>query len=244
MTADDATIVRHEVKYLLPLARVPALRADLAALLAPDRHNRDLAGGRGYPVRSLYFATHGLHALREKRAGLLDRFKLRVRGYPPVGPGDSLTLEIKRRHGATVRKERAPCDADALALLIAGRHGALLERAGDVPVARRFVAAKASLGANVPLLVEYRREAFHHPSAEVYLRATIDTGCRAAPSDRFYDPPPGLPFVTGFAIFELKTSGAPPSWFPTLARRHRLSPRSVSKFAHACEQFYAPTAEA
>ncbi len=230
-------IARREVKYCLPAARVPALRADLSRLLAPDAHGEP---GVGYAVRSVYFESGELRVLREKLGGLLDRVKLRVRGYPPLTPEDRLTLELKRKHGDWIVKERAPCSAEELDLLLAGRCGELLARRPGDPVVRRFVAAKATLGAALPLQVEYRREAFLLPAPGVYLRATIDRELRYSVRPAMAaEGPVGQPFAHGQAILEIKTSGPPPSWLPTLLRRHGLDPRTLSKFAGAALKSYA-----
>lgn len=237
-------IHRREVKYLVPRARLSPLRADLAALLVSDRHNRPLpGGGRGYWVRSVYFETWTLHAVREKEAGLFDRFKLRVRGYPPLeadDPHQLLILEIKQKRGDAIIKHRTRISVSDLELLFASRHGALLARHERDAVLRRFVAAKASLGSVVPLIVDYRREAFHHPSAAVYLRATLDSDLRVSTGahDFFAPPPIGRPFGTAQAVLEIKTSGPPPDWLALLTDKHRLDPRAVSKFLHASERSY------
>jgi hypothetical protein len=228
-------ILRHEKKYLLARRQIPALRADLAALLAPDPHS----GVGGYQVRSLYFETWTLHSLREKLDGLYDRFKLRVRGYPPIGPADAFVAEIKQKRGDQILKQRTRVDATELDLLCAGRYGELLSRREDDAVLRRFVAAKASLGSVAPLIVEYTREAFQHPSRHVYLRATLDYGLSAAPHGRLASTDRGQPFGTDVAILEVKTSGTPPDWLRMLTEKHRLDLAAVSKFAYAVRRSYA-----
>jgi hypothetical protein len=227
-------IARREVKYVLPRWRVAALRADLAALLARDPHSRP---GTGYAVRSLYFETPDLRCLREKLGGVYARTKLRVRTYPPVAPDGPFLLEIKRKQGAAVLKERCALDRAQLDLLLAARHTELLAALPDEPVLRRFVAAKVVQGAVLPLRIDYQREAFRHAGG-VYLRATVDTDLRVASSRDLFGGG-GLPLGTDQAIFELKCADAPPRWLPDLVRRHRLDPRAVSKFAAGCLRTWA-----
>ena len=72
------------------------------------------------------------------------------------------------------------------------------------------------------------------------MRATIDTELRAAPHARFFEGARyASPFLGERAVLEVKTGGAPPDWLGILARRHRLTPCSVSKFALACSESYA-----
>lgn len=222
---------RHERKYQLPLRALPALRGKLGALLRPDPHN---LGPQGYAVRSLYFETWGQHFLREKLAGLHDRYKLRVRGYPPLLRSSPLVAEIKRKQGETVLKERAPLSADELDLLLAGRYAELLTPREQDAVLRRFVAARASLGAVVPLVVAYRRLAWEHPAPDVYLRLTIDHDFWALPQgEMFAARERGQRFGVGSAILEVKTAGTPPRWLGLLLREHGLDPLALSKFAFA-----------
>jgi hypothetical protein len=234
-------LLRHEKKYAVPLAGLPALRADLAALLPPDPHS---PAGQGYLIRSLYFEDWPLTSLREKLTGLHDRFKLRVRGYPADGallhPDAPLVAEIKRKRGEAVLKDRTSLTRAEYELLVASRHGELLARRGDDAVLRRFVGAKIAQGSVAPLVIEYRREAFQHPSQHVYLRATLDHSFRVWATPDLFEPTPcGQRFGVGQAILEVKTSGAPPDWLPALLAKHRLDPREASKFAFGSFRTYA-----
>jgi hypothetical protein len=222
-----ASLARLETKYLLPTWRVPALRADLRALLPVDPHGATSAKP-GYSVRSLYLETVDLLTHRDKLAGLYDRFKLRVRAYSE----DELVLEIKRKAGAYVFKDRTRITPDDLTLIYERRFSGLLDRYPDDDVVRRFTAAAVSLGAVCPLVISYRREAFAR--TDVYERATIDTEFRACAAPdlsgkRFR----GRRFGHGVAILEVKGKERP-AWLPRLVRRHHLDPRSVSKFSLAC----------
>lgn len=235
--ADVVRLERRELKYRVHAARLPTLRADLRALLVPDPH-----GGHagGYAVRTLYLDTPGLLALQEKVAGLEPRFKLRIRAYPPIGPGDQVTAEVKARERGAMWKERTRLSLEEVELLTTGRRGALLARRGGDPVVRRFVAAIARLGACSPLVIEYRREAFQDADAERYVRATIDTNIRASVTADLRDPgPAGVPLLDPAVILEVKTDGASPPWLPWLARRHDLAPAALSKYELCCRRTIA-----
>jgi hypothetical protein len=231
------TLSRSELKYALPTWRVSALRADLKALLTADPNNQRLPGaGQGYVVRSLYFDSPGLIAFHEKLSGVHTRCKLRVRGYPPFAPDDFLVLELKRKLGSAIVKHRTRLSPDELKLIISGRYSALLTRRPDDTVLRSFISAKAQLGAVVPILIEYRREAYTHRDPSVYVRATIDTQLRAAHTARFFNPSPSLKRLRpSLAILELKTDQGPPDWLPMLAARYDLRPAALSKYELATE---------
>ena len=192
-------------------------------------------GRRGYPVRSLYLETHCLQSHRDKLAGIYDRFKLRLRVYRPDEA--RVVVEIKRKIGQYVLKDRVQIAVEEVELIRCGRYCELLAKHPGDASCRRFAAAAASLGAVSPLVVDYQREAFQHP--DYYERATLDTEFLASPSwdllERRFG---GQRFAEGFGVLEIKCTRLP-RWLPELAKRHGLGPRSVSKFSLGCSVTYA-----
>lgn len=86
-------VLREEKKFLLNQAEALSLRAYLATVLHPDKHN----GADGYPVRSLYFDSLYNRDFQEKEDGIELRRKLRLRVYSPYS--DFALFEMKQKQG-------------------------------------------------------------------------------------------------------------------------------------------------
>src|SRR3989344_14084 len=95
---------RFELKYPLSLDQYRLIRPLVARRLSPD----PFVGSAGYyQVNSLYFDTPNLNAYHQSRAGLKNRIKYRLRTYSTAIPAPPYAfLEIKRKHDATVLKDR------------------------------------------------------------------------------------------------------------------------------------------
>jgi hypothetical protein len=103
---------RLEYKYLVPGELLPRLRRMIAPFVETDAH-AVVYGTRGYTVRSIYFDTRALDFYHEKLAGLEARKKLRLRGYNGNGARCVVFLEIKRKHAASVTKNRVVYEREA-----------------------------------------------------------------------------------------------------------------------------------
>jgi VTC domain len=95
---------RVELKYLVPLAGLPAFLQRLPAQLAV----LDIGGRRIFDYESVYFDTEDLALYHHHVQGRRNRYKARVRSY--CDSGDAMfEVKFKGRRGQTV-KERLPYD--------------------------------------------------------------------------------------------------------------------------------------
>ena len=220
--------LRHEYKIELAPGDVPALRARLSALLAPDPH---APGGR-YAVRSLYFDTPADTALREKLDGVDRREKFRLRCYN--GDTALIHLEKKSKQSGLGSKAQAALTASEAAALLAGDLGWMPGH--PAPLVRELYAKMRAQGLRPKTLVDYRREAYVYGPGNV--RVTLDSDIRTGlRRTDFLDPAcPTVPAPGPAALLEVKWD----AWLPDLVRAAVQLPgrraAAFSKYA-ACRMY-------
>lgn len=168
--------MRRELKYLVRESDRDRLHALVAPFVSADAH----AGGAGppsYTVRSVYFDTPDLQDYAEKLSGIQVRKKLRIRAYDLPEPGSRAFLEIKRKHGRAVWKDRAVLPPATIAQVLDGASpvGLMDRRAREA--AGRFLFFLRRERRCPTLLVTYDREPLvgrFDPS----LRITLDRRLR------------------------------------------------------------------
>lgn len=100
--------LRYERKYLVPNYQLAALRERVLTFVKPDKYALyDHNIFPEYTVRSIYFDTPSLSSLFDKNEGYKDRKKLRVRGYNNQNEHSKVFLEIKRKNGDRIFKNRS-----------------------------------------------------------------------------------------------------------------------------------------
>jgi SPX domain protein involved in polyphosphate accumulation len=99
--------LRYERKYLVANELLEPLRKRLMPFLIPDLNADQTELKSEYTVRSIYFDTPEFDSLSEKVEGLENRLKLRIRGYNNYFAGCEVFLEIKRKLGNRIAKNRA-----------------------------------------------------------------------------------------------------------------------------------------
>ena len=159
---------RHEWKFEIDRADMLTLRMRLCAVLQKDPH----AVGDGYRIRSLYFDTPADTALREKRDGVNEREKFRIRLYND-DPG-MIRLEKKSKKNALGSKETALLTEEETHLLLAGETEWM--HLHPAPLVRELYVKMRTQGLRPKTLVEYTREPFVYPPGNV--RVTLDYDLR------------------------------------------------------------------
>lgn len=229
---------RFEYKYLIHRSKLPEMRRMVQPFVIYDKHARQSGGA--YTVRSIYFDTPRLDNFVQKIEGIEMRRKLRVRGYDK-GDADSIVfLEIKRRYGVPIAKNRAPVRfGDVPALLTGGD----IERhvIDDPPYvharedASRFLFNLHRYEMRSIVNVCYEREAFVG-RLDPSIRITFDKNLRSVMfphlTDLYSDR--GLRHVyREHFILEIKFYGAMmPVWGRTLVRRLQVHQRALSKYTN------------
>jgi hypothetical protein len=228
---------RYEIKYLVPVAEVPALREELSARLDLDSHG----GAAGYGVWSVYYDTTWLRFYWEKIEGLRFRRKLRIRHYGDrfaVGDDTTVYVEIKQRVNKVTQKRRVPLPYRLARDLCDGR--TLVEhddaQAGFV---QEVLGLVCGLDLRPVAMTGYQREAFVGRHADLGLRVTMDHRVRGRDRDFHLgaDSENRLIIPASMAVLEVKANDRVPYWLTDLAARSDMSVVRVSKYCQSIEAF-------
>jgi hypothetical protein len=236
-----ALIYRYEKKYLVPNYMLDDLRARFSGFVRPDLYsNEDETGRQQYTVRSIYFDSSDLSFFNEKIAGVMDRRKLRVRGYNRQEPGSNVVLEIKKKLGDRILKHRADLKYDDLEKLlyngqierfIFSRSGTDIARSLDD--ASRFLFHYKRRQLRPTCLVVYEREAYHG-KFNSDIRVTFDKNIRSRnyPAiNQLFCESDLRPLFKEHFILEVKYSyGNMPDWIKTIIYEYRLRVEALSKY--------------
>lgn len=227
---------RIELKYILPVRHVPAFLERIAPYTEEDPFLVEEGKGRSqYPVTSLYFDSWDLQCLREKEAGLLRRWKVRLRTYHPTFEKDSdAFLEIKRRCDLTISKDRIGLPKGILKNPVSMPMllGSLLDKAekdGDVLSESQLL--RVWYGLKPTCFVSYLRTPLVGKQDRRF-RITIDSHLEGAWRPRALLGDQMKHAVTpGFCVVELKCDHAIPAWFHDIVQDLELRRESHSKYA-------------
>ena len=235
--------MRSEYKYLVPNEVLPELRARIAPFVHLDRHGQGFEE-RGYTVRSIYLDTPSLRYYHEKEAGINVRRKLRVRGYNDCKDTGWVFLEIKRKVGDKVKKNRAPVFfRDLTPLFATGDVERYIQTSGHFPRAyddaQRFFYHVYRYNLRPTHLTVYEREAFLG-RFDATLRVTFDRNLRGGfyPSLGDIYREAGSRYVfPGHFIVEVKYNTRFPAWLRPILGRYSLRRRALSKYCRCAEVY-------
>lgn len=229
---------RYERKYLVPNHQLPALRARIMPFVRPDFYASQHKDFPEYTVRSIYLDSPHLESLMDKNEGYKVRKKLRIRGYDQPHSGSQVFLEIKRKEGNRIAKNRA--------LLPFSNLEQCLEEGADPPVDSlildsknqddliRFLYHKNRKLQQPVNLIVYDREPYHG-KFDPGVRITFDKNIRSMFKphyDQLYsDSNLTLVWPEHF-ILEIKYFEAPmPTWAKSLVHDFKLQSQALSKYA-------------
>lgn len=218
--------MRHEIKHRLNPQDDFILTSRLQTLFSHDEH----AGSHGsYRVSSLYFDSPYDKAVKDKLAGVNERFKIRLRYY-----GDEPTfirLENKMKIGQLTNKISIKVTLAEATALIAGDPTCLLS-ANDP--ARTFFYTHFRNGLLRPVVqVIYEREAFTYLPGNV--RVTLDRHLKtkAGPEGFFLADTPRLDVSDGLTVLEVKYDAFLPEIVKLAVQTPNRRHEAVSKYIEA-----------
>jgi hypothetical protein len=231
--------LRYERKYLVNNEMLEPMRKRFMPFLVPDLNADQTELKSEYTVRSIYFDTPNFDSLSEKKEGLENRLKLRIRGYNNYFSGCEVFLEIKRKFGDRIAKNRAITVYDLLDKTLETGE---LKRSNGKPSdimkedAARFLFHLHREAQRPVNLVVYEREPYHG-KFDSSVRITFDKNIRAAVfphlSELFSNN--GLSHIWKDAfILEIKYfDGGMPSWSKSIIQEFELKHEALSKYASA-----------
>ena len=178
--ADRPAKYRHEHKYEISLFDFFSLTRMLRTIMQPDPH-ADQDGQ--YLITSLYFDNCFDKALREKRDGLNQREKFRLRYYGSAP--EKVFLEKKQKHAGLCLKNAAPLTLAECKLLLAGQRDWMLTQSERPLLAELAFKARTQL-LRPRTVVRYSRVPFIYAPGNV--RVTFDCNlCTGLSADAFLD---------------------------------------------------------
>ncbi len=227
---------RFELKYVLSLEQVKALKEDLKQHVEPDKN----WGWEAYMLASLYYDTEDYRFYWEKIEGLKFRRKLRIRRYvtdEPLTDNSIVYVEIKQRVDRVTQKRRVPIKYKEALELIHEEKIPKWYSPQDNEVMNEILNLLKTYELKPSAITTYKREAFFWKEADRGLRITFDTevGFKqkdldlANPHMEWYMVPPK------FCILEIKANEKIPYWVTELVANHGIKLVRVSKYCQALE---------
>jgi hypothetical protein len=237
---------RYELKYLVDEGQAAAFREQMRGYLTPDPYARP-EEGNAYWVYSLYCDSPQLALYRSSKEGRKNRFKLRMRFYDD-DPNQPVFLEIKRRLGDVVKKERAGVRREAAQKYLLGIRPKLADLIPGQdplkapPAMNNFSDLYHSIGAMGCVYVYYHREAYvaaDNDSVRVTFDRRIGVG-RFHHAASLRPPRQGLLANIPGIVLELKFTDRYPAWMQDLVKTLNLWRVPMAKYVHCLEKIGTP----
>jgi SPX domain protein involved in polyphosphate accumulation len=230
---------RYERKYYVSNNDLEAVRARLLPFVVPDEFTS--GNGRGineYKVQSIYFDTPFMDFYDEKKDGLENRNKFRIRGYGEYFAGITAFLEIKIKTGVRISKVRAPFQYDQIRELLAGQNineivTPMKGFKNAYEDARKYLFYHFRYSLRPVNLVIYEREAFMG-LFDKDIRITFDKNVRTAiypKLDELYGCKRAKYLNPNAFVLEVKYSNEPPIWALSIIEEFALKLKAISKYA-------------
>lgn len=228
---------RFELKYVLPLKSIAALKKDILKYALPDPYGD---GNGKYTLTSLYYDSPDHKFYWEKVDGIKYRRKLRIRWYETekrLSDDSTVFLEIKQRIDRVTQKKRFPLRyKDALLFCDEG----IIPKYDpeDEETVQEIESLLRLYNLKPTAITTYQRQAFVGTHYDMGLRVTFDThvtyrrrnlDLNAGTYDGFIVPP-------DFVIMEIKTNERIPRWITELVAGHHLQLIRVSKYCTGLER--------
>ena len=199
---------RHEVKHLITLADKLAICHSMDAIAEPDSH----VGPDGlYHIRSLYFDNLYNKALYEKKDGLYQRDKYRLRYYE--GNTDFILLERKSKTGDLCSKLSCRVTAEEVERILENDID-WMATSGRGLLIELYVKMKTEL-LRPKVIIDYTRRPYIYGPGNV--RVTLDYDIRTGISSLDFLNPDSVtvPAVEGVTILEVKWD----EFLPTIIKK-------------------------
>ena len=232
---------RIEYKYLVPIGSVSKILNLLSPYLILDKYSAMMPNNE-YTVRSIYFDTSELNFYHEKISGIKKRKKIRIRGYNKYQQDACIFLEIKRKNGPTIIKNRAAVNYSNLQnILESGDVSSYVisfpKITKSIENARKFLFHIHNSSLKPIVKNIYEREAYFHKFDKDW-RVTIDKNLRSSLAlnpQCLYEDNKTIPSLTNYSILEIKGSGDMPYVFRNTIANLGFSLRALSKYTICIE---------
>lgn len=214
---------RYEIKQLITPVQYYLLTTLLQTVMEKDV-NASCNGS--YFIRSIYFDDIFDSALYQKRSGVGNRNKYRIRFY---NLSDKLIhLECKRKIGTRIAKTSLPVSKECAEKMVWGNF-ALLERINH-PLAKEVCALSKAKLLRAKIMVDYTREAYCSPLSNT--RLTFDKELTAAEitPDLFSTQNRSVGVFNDNIIFEIKYDNFLPDYIQNILSHVKGERAALSKY--------------
>lgn len=222
---------RHELKYQIGYGEYLTLRQRLRPVMRTDPHTN--VDGR-YIIRSVYFDNVEDKALREKKNGVSQREKFRIRYYND--DFSFLTLEKKIKHNDLCMKLDAALSEQECRSLLAGDTHWMLQHPAEL--VRELFCKMQSQQLRPRVLVSYVREPYIYAAGNV--RVTFDSCIRTSLYHQAFFEPQVQDISAldepGSLILEVKYDAFLPEIIALLLQTEGIRQSAFSKYG-ACRRF-------
>lgn len=232
---------RHERKYLVPYNVLKDLRDRFSGFVRPDVFSEeDMYGRCQYTVRSIYFDSPGLGNYHEKLSGVMDRCKLRVRGYNEHSNNEMVFLEVKKKKGNRILKHRTMVRYNFLEEILffgdlsehlVSHNGQTEDHAIDQ--ASRFLFHYKMKNQRPVCLVCYDREAYHgklNPGIRITFDKNIRSKINPDLSELFQEDAMSQLFKNHFILEVKYFEDMMPDWIKSIIYEFSLRSEALSKY--------------
>ena len=229
--------MRLEYKYIVPISQIDVMRQQLLTYCELDPYSKKNDGNQ-YTVKSIYLDSKNLKDYYDKLEGVNRRKKVRIRGYNEVTENSKVFLELKKKIGSHVYKNRATIIYSELQNFLETRNIELITTKNLREDAEKFL-YHYSRGSLSPMtLVTYEREAFFSKFDKT-LRLTFDKNIRFKKADNldalFSDDCYEV-INNEFFVLEIKFATGFPDWLQKIIFSHKLTRKSFSKYAESIDE--------
>ncbi len=164
---------RYELKYVIPRSILPKIREYIKPYCELDPHCS--GDPPEYVITTLQLDSPGLSLHYAKLWDYINRFKLRVRTYEPIGSAP-IFLEVKAKFRTTVVKYRSQIPFDKWGAHLFGNgviRGINFKSTREAESFYQFVRLVKEIGARPVMLIRYTRESYFG-KFDHYSRVTFD----------------------------------------------------------------------
>lgn len=232
------TFNRFELKYMVPVDKVPIIKDVLSSYMTPDKYGDD---EWNYALSSLYYDTDTYRFYREKIDGIKYRRKLRIRCYEtdkPLTMNSTVFVEIKQRIDRTTQKRRAPMRYEEALQLC--NQWTLPENYDpkDEPVLNEIQQMVLWYWLKPICITSYFRQARQWADYDPWLRVTLDTNIRERHKDLELDSKQLWDYMIdpNMAIIEIKANDHIPHWIVDTIAENNFRLIRISKYCQWLEK--------
>lgn len=226
------------MKFVITGDQYTSLMAATAPYLKKDENADETAY---YPIVSLYYDNDARDCYFEKLWGYTSRRKLRIRVYgsedgklPPT-----IFVEVKHKQDGRGVKRRVRVPLQEAFRICRGEAPTVPLRDVDISTCNEIKQLVDVRGFKPLCAMRYDRHAYADVNPESDLRVTFDTGI-AYRFDNLEVTPDDNRFTSfllpdGYAIMEVKVTGAVPYWLTKMIGEHHCILQGHSKYNNALE---------